>query len=131
MSGATRRSLCKEGNTSHGLPGEKHALLAGFSIYAMASRCISTRKLQVSGKGKYMFGDKRAGQFIAIVGLSFALSAGLMSLARADDAAAAASDTKAAAKEAEPTTTKDPQIALDDLELLLEPMTKDETETEA
>ena len=36
-----------------------------------------------------------------------------------------------AAKEAEPTTTKDPQIALDDLELLLEPMTKDETETEA
>jgi small conductance mechanosensitive channel len=78
-----------------------------------------------------MFGDKRAGQFIAIVGLSFVLSAGLMSLARADDAAAAVSDTKAAAKEAEPTTTKDPQIALDDLELLLEPMTKDETETEA
>ncbi|MGC2788318.1 MAG: mechanosensitive ion channel family protein [Roseiarcus sp.] len=78
-----------------------------------------------------MFGDKRAGQFIAVVGLSFVLSAGLMSLARADDAAAAASDTKAAAKEAEPTTTKDPQIALDDLELLLEPMTKDETETEA
>ena len=34
-------------------------------------------------------------------------------------------------KDAEPTTTKDPQIALDDLELLLEPMTKDETETEA
>jgi hypothetical protein len=78
-----------------------------------------------------MFGDKRARQFIAIVGLSFVLSAGLMSLARADNAAAAASDTKAAAKEAEPTTTKDPQIALDYLELLLEPMTKDETETEA
>ena len=39
--------------------------------------------------------------------------------------------TKAAAKDAEPTTTKDPQIALDDLELLLEPMTKEETETEA
>ena len=38
---------------------------------------------------------------------------------------------KAAAKDAEPTTTKDPQIALDDLELLLAPMTKEETETEA
>ena len=80
-----------------------------------------------------MFGDKPASQFIAIVGLSFVLSACLVSLARADDATppAAASDAKAAAKEAEPTTTKDPQIALDDLELLLEPMTKDETETEA
>jgi small conductance mechanosensitive channel len=81
-----------------------------------------------------MFGDKRASQFIAIVGLSFVLSACLVSLARAEDGAtpaAAASDAKAAAKEAEPTTTKDPQIALDDLELLLEPMTKDETETEA
>ena len=33
---------------------------------------------------------------------------------------------KAAAKEAEPVTTKDPQIALDDLELLLEPMTAEE-----
>ena len=47
--------------------------------------------------------------------------------------AVAASDAapKAAAKDDEPTTTKDPQIALDDLELLLEPMTKEETETEA
>ena len=36
-----------------------------------------------------------------------------------------------AAKDAEPATTKDPQIALDDLELLLAPMTKEETETEA
>jgi small conductance mechanosensitive channel len=35
------------------------------------------------------------------------------------------------AKDAEPATTKDPQIALDDLELLLAPMTKEETETEA
>ncbi len=45
--------------------------------------------------------------------------------------AATASDTKVAAKEAEPVTTKDPLIALDDLELLLAPMTKEETETEA
>ena len=54
------------------------------------------------------------------------------SASRAEDAAApvvAAEDAKAAAKDAEPTTTKDPQIALDDLELLLEPMTKAETET--
>src|ERR1700722_11303765 len=58
------------------------------------------------------------------------------SASRAEDAAAppaaAASDVAPnAAKDAEPTTTKDPQIALDDLELLLEPMTKEETETEA
>ena len=80
-----------------------------------------------------MFKGKRAGQFIAIVGLSCALSAGLMSSARADDAAAPAADAapKAAAKEAEPVTTKDPQIALDDLDLLLEPMTAEEIGTEA
>jgi small conductance mechanosensitive channel len=79
-----------------------------------------------------MFGDKRAGQFIAIVGLSLALSAGLMPSSRADDAAPPAADApKAAAKEAEPVTTKDPQIALDDLELLLEPMTAEEIATEA
>ena len=45
--------------------------------------------------------------------------------------APATADAKAAAKDAEPTTTKDPQIALDDLELMLAPMTKEETETEA
>ncbi len=60
---------------------------------------------------------------------------GSPSASRAEDAApaAAAADAapKALAKEPEPTTTKDPQIALDDLELLLAPMTKDETETEA
>ena len=78
-----------------------------------------------------MFGDKRAGRFIAVLGLSFVLSAGLISSSCAEDAAAPAADTaKAAAKEAEPVTTKDPQIALDDLELLLEPMTKGEIETE-
>jgi small conductance mechanosensitive channel len=75
-----------------------------------------------------MFANRRAGQFIAIVGLSFVLSTGLASPSRADDAADA--PPKAAAKEAEPVTTKDPQIALDDLELLLEPMTKGEIETE-
>ena len=68
------------------------------------------------------------------MGLSFALSVGPQSTSRAEDAAApvaAAADAKAAAKEGEPVTTKDPQIALDDLQLLLEPMTKEETETEA
>ena len=79
-------------------------------------------------------GEKRLIQFIAVAGLSFALSVGPPSASRAEDAAApaaAAADAKAAAKDAEPTTTKDPQIALDDLELLLEPMTTEETETEA
>jgi small conductance mechanosensitive channel len=81
-----------------------------------------------------VFGDKRLIQFIAMIGLSFALSVGSPSASRAaDDSAppAAAADAKAAAKDAEPVTTKDPQIALDDLELLLAPMTKEETETEA
>jgi small conductance mechanosensitive channel len=77
-------------------------------------------------------GEKRLIQFIAVAGLSFALSVGPPSASRAEGAAApAAADAKAAAKDAEPTTTKDPQIALDDLELLLEPMTTEETETEA
>lgn len=79
-----------------------------------------------------MFRHRRAGDFIAIVGLSFVLSAGLISSARADDAAPAADAApKVAAKEAEPVTTKDPQIALDDLDLLLEPMTVEEIGTEA
>jgi hypothetical protein len=82
-----------------------------------------------------LIGEKRLVHFIAAVGLSFALSVAAPSTSRAEDAApaAAAADAapKTAAKEAEPVTTKDPQIALDDLELLLEPMTKEETETEA
>ena len=79
-----------------------------------------------------MFRHGRAGEFIAILGLSFVLSAGLISSARADDAALAADAApKVAANEAEPVTTKDPQIALDDLELLLEPMTVEEIGTEA
>ena len=79
-----------------------------------------------------MLRDRRVSQFIAAIGLSFVLSAGLASSPRAEDAAAPAADAapKAAAKEAEPVTTKDPQIALDDLELLLEPMTADEITTE-
>ena len=78
-------------------------------------------------------GEKRFIQLIVIAGLSFALSVGSPSASRAEDTApaAAAADAKASAKDAEPVTTKDPQIALDDLELLLAPMTKEETETEA
>jgi small conductance mechanosensitive channel len=81
-----------------------------------------------------VFRDKRLIQLITIAGLSFALSVGSLSASRAEDAAApaaAAVDAKAVATEAEPATTKDPLIALDDLELLLAPMTKEETETEA
>jgi small conductance mechanosensitive channel len=80
-----------------------------------------------------MLRDKRVTQFIAAMGLSFLLGVGLASSSRAEDAAAPAADAapKAATKEAEPVTTKDPQIALDDLELLLEPMTAEEIGTEA
>jgi hypothetical protein len=74
-------------------------------------------------------GDKRLIAFIGVASLSVALSMGAPSASRAADAAPAAAATDA--KDAEPTTTKDPQVALDDLELLLAPMTKDETETEA
>jgi hypothetical protein len=80
------------------------------------------------GRRAVFIGDKRLIQFIGIAGLSVALSAGAPSALRAEDAAPAPA---AVAKAAEPTTTKDPQIALDDLELLLEPMTTEETETEA
>ena len=78
-----------------------------------------------------LIGDKRLVQFFAAVGLSFALSVGPPSTSRAEDSPLAAADAapKTAAKDDEPTTTKDPQIALDDLELLLERMTKAETET--
>ena len=79
-----------------------------------------------------LIGDKRLVQFIAAVGLSLALGVGPSSASCAEDAAPGAADAapKTAAKEAEPVTIKDPQIALDDLELLLAPMTKEETETE-
>ena len=75
------------------------------------------------------FGGEILSRVIVAVGLSIALSMGAPSASYADDAAPAAA--AADAKEAEPATTEDPQIALDDLELLLEPMTKEETETEA
>jgi small conductance mechanosensitive channel len=75
------------------------------------------------------FGGEILSRVIAAVGLSVALSMGAPSASYADDAAPAAA--AADAKDAEPATTKDPQIALDDLELLLAPMTKEETETEA
>jgi len=79
-----------------------------------------------------MFSGGRFTQFIAAIGLSLILSGGLASSPPAEDAAAPAANAapKAAAKEAEPVTTKDPQVALDDLELLLEPMTADEIATE-
>ncbi len=76
-----------------------------------------------------MFGGEILSRVIAAVGLSVSLSMGTPSASFADDAAPVAAAT--AAKDAEPATTKDPQIALDDLELLLAPMTKEETETEA
>ena len=75
------------------------------------------------------FGGESLSRVIVAVGLSIALSMGAPSASYADDAAPAAA--AADAKDAEPATTKDPQIALDDLELLLAPMTKEETETEA
>jgi small conductance mechanosensitive channel len=86
-------------------------------------------------------GDKRLIQFFAIAGLSFALSVGPPSWSRADDfklilEPSEKSDAKGPVVEVETdkaaaVTTKDPQIALDDLELLLAPMTKDELEVEA
>jgi small conductance mechanosensitive channel len=75
------------------------------------------------------FGGEILSRVIVAVGLSIALSMGAPSASYADAAAPAAAATDA--KDAEPATTKDPQIALDDLELLLAPMTKEETETEA
>jgi len=48
-----------------------------------------------------------------------------------DDAAPALNAAAAHAQPAEPVTTSDPLIALDDLELLLAPMTKEEIEVEA
>src|SRR5580698_4363183 len=84
------------------------------------------------GRRAVFIGEKRLIQLIAVARLSFAISIGAPSASRAADAAApAAADAKAPAKDAEPVTTKDPQIALDDLQLLLEPMTEEETETEA
>ena len=59
---------------------------------------------------------------------------GAPSASFADDGASSpttASDLRPPPRTPEPATTKDPQIALDDLELLLAPMTKEETETEA
>ncbi len=79
-------------------------------------------------------GGQTLNRVLVSIGFSIVLGLGGPSVSYADDSASsapAASEPKPAPKEAEPVTTKDPQIALDDLELLLEPMTKDETETEA
>ncbi len=78
-----------------------------------------------------LIGRKKLIQSIAAVGLSLALSVGPPSSSRAEDDATAPVTEAKAAQDAEPVNTKDPQIALDDLELLLAPMTKEETETEA
>ena len=59
------------------------------------------------------FGGEILSRVIVAVGLSIALSMGAPSASYADDAAPAAA--AADAKDAEPATTKDPQIALDDL----------------
>jgi small conductance mechanosensitive channel len=79
-----------------------------------------------------VIGDMHLGRVVAIAGLALALSVAPASWSCAADAAdptpAAAA---AAAKDPEPVTTKDPLIALDDLELLLEPMTQEEIATEA
>jgi hypothetical protein len=73
---------------------------------------------------------------IAIVGISLTFGPGLASSGAhaANEAAPGPVSQEAQSlseKEARAATTKDPQIALDDLELILEPMTKDEIETEA
>ena len=80
-----------------------------------------------------LVGGRIFSRSLVAVGLFCALSVGSPSSSLAEDAApvGAAVDAKAPARDPEPSTTKDPQIALDDLELLLEPMTKDETEVEA
>jgi len=77
-------------------------------------------------------------RFTAVAGLTLALITGPSSWGFATDearpaaaAAPATSKDTPPAKEPEPVTTKDRQIALEDLELLLAPMTKDEIETEA
>jgi small conductance mechanosensitive channel len=99
-------------------------------VFAGGRETLNRRNYSAQGS-RGVQGREAAHSFIAVAALSVALSVA-SSASRADDAAPpAASDAKAAATEAEPATTKDPLIALDDLELLLAPMTKEETETEA
>ena len=108
--------------------------LAGAWCIETVKRQVQSRTLFDVGRRAVLVGRQILNRVLASVGLSIVLSMGAPSASYADDgasSAATASDTKAAAKEAEPVTTKDPQIALDDLELLLAPMTKEETETEA
>ena len=95
--------------------------------------CIRAGKFQVSGKGgAHVRGQtgwsihRHRWTFICFERRAHVVGAGGRRGAPAADAA-----PKAAAKEAEPVTTKDPQIALDDLDLLLEPMTAEEIGTEA
>jgi small conductance mechanosensitive channel len=69
---------------------------------------------------------------LVFLALLFAIAPNLGS-ARAENAAApkAVSLEEAAAPELAPTTTADPGVALDDLDIMLEPLTRAEVETEA
>ncbi|WP_294532381.1 mechanosensitive ion channel domain-containing protein [uncultured Rhodoblastus sp.] len=75
--------------------------------------------------------DQQARRFLATIWLSLALGVGLGSWPAAADSAAPAAQTAPAPAPPGPLTTKDPAISLDDLELLLAPLSKDEVETEA
>jgi small conductance mechanosensitive channel len=75
--------------------------------------------------------DQQAKRFLAMIGLSLALCAGLGSGPAAADGAAPAAQTAPAPAPPGAVTTKDPEVSLDDLELMLAPLTKDEIETEA
>jgi small conductance mechanosensitive channel len=74
---------------------------------------------------------QQATRYLAMIGLSLALCAGLGSAPAAADGPAPAAQTAPAPAPPGPVTTKDPEVSLDDLELLLAPLTKDEIETEA
>ncbi len=74
---------------------------------------------------------KQSVRFIVLTGFSLVFGVGLLSSSHAAaDAPAAASSAPADKIKADPVTTNDPEIALDDLELLLALMTKEEIETE-
>jgi small conductance mechanosensitive channel len=78
-----------------------------------------------------MRGNTKPTRSAAVAVLIFAACAASGTAAYANDAALAASAVSAHPQGPEPVTTKDPQVTLDDLELLLAPMTKDEIEVEA
>jgi len=114
----------------------------GASAAPLVSRAASGAGVESGAGTTRMFVRKNWPSLIAIAALSFALSAGFAPSSRAADdfklilEPAEKSDAKGPVVEVETdkapaVTTKDPQIALDDLELLLAPMTKAELEVEA